>query len=139
MSYHQNSMSCYICRYSLAQLYGRVEEYFLDDLPDIILEHKVELCRLVMQVLDVVEPGLTRSRGMILYELHAPLLFIARGQWSAGVIDNPTLKSKMTEASAVLKEAADILCLEPEGTPEAEIGQGAKEALEQLNQSIADL
>ena len=111
----------------------------MDDLPDIILEHKVELCRLVMQVLDVVEPGLTRSRGMILYELHAPLLFIARGQWSAGVIDNPTLKSKMTEASAVLKEAADILCLEPEGTPEAEIGQGAKEALEQLNQSIADL
>lgn len=44
-------------------MYGRVEEYFLDDLPDILLEHKVEMCRLLLQVLDVVEPGYSRSRG----------------------------------------------------------------------------
>uniref|UniRef100_A0ABD2W0K5 SET domain-containing protein n=1 Tax=Trichogramma kaykai TaxID=54128 RepID=A0ABD2W0K5_9HYME len=128
-----------IPRFSLAQLYGRVEEYFLDDLPDVVLEHKIELCRLCLQVLDKIEPGLQRSRGMMLYELHAPLLFIAKGQWSAGAIDAPTLKSKMTEAAQILKEAADILCLEPAATPEAEIGQGAKLALEQLNKSIADL
>ena len=111
----------------------------LDDLPDIVLEHKVEYCRLVLQVLDVVEPGMRRSRGMTLYELHAPLMIIARGQWSAGVIDDATLKSKMTEAATILKEAADILCLEPKGTPEGDIGEEAKQSLVQLQASINDL
>ncbi|KAF7997635.1 hypothetical protein HCN44_006206 [Aphidius gifuensis] len=109
-------------KYSLVQLYGRVDEYMLDDLPDIILEHKVEMCHLILQVLNSVEPGYTRMRGLTLYELHAPLLFIAKSQWNAGVIDNDGLKPKMIEAANILKEAATILSLEPEDTPEGQIG-----------------
>lgn len=45
-------------------MYGRVDEYLLDDLPDVVLEHKVDMCRLLLQVLDVVEPGYSRVRGM---------------------------------------------------------------------------
>lgn len=44
-------------------MYGRVDEYLLDDLPDVVLEHKVDICHLLLQVLDVVEPGYTRVRG----------------------------------------------------------------------------
>ncbi|XP_058795738.1 LOW QUALITY PROTEIN: SET domain-containing protein SmydA-8-like [Phymastichus coffea] len=126
-------------KYSLCQLYGRVEQYLLEDLPDIVLEHKVDMCRQLLQVLDIVEPGMSRSRGIILYELHAPLLFIARSQWTASTIDNAALKSKMIEAMAILKQAADILSLEPKGTPEAEIAEGAKQAMAQLQTSIDDL
>ncbi|XP_011506599.1 PREDICTED: uncharacterized protein LOC105369055 [Ceratosolen solmsi marchali] len=110
----------FIKKYSLSQLYGHVNEYYLDDLPDVVLEHKVDICRLLLQVLDVVEPGLTRSRGMVLYELHAPLLFLAKNLWNADVIDAAALKSKMIEAASILKEAANILLLEPKGTAEAE-------------------
>lgn len=120
-------------------MYGRVDEYMLDDLPDIILEHKIEMCHLILQVLNSVEPGYTRMRGLILYELHAPLLFIAKSQWNAGVIDNAGLKPKMTEAANVLKEAATILSLEPEDTPEGQIGIVAKQSLIQLEQSIQEL
>lgn len=56
-------------RHSLSQMYGRVDEYLLDDLPDVILEHKVDLCRLLLQVLDVVEPGCTRVRGICFLQL----------------------------------------------------------------------
>ena len=35
----------------------------LDDLPDVVLEHKVDMCRSLMQVLDVIEPGYSRMRG----------------------------------------------------------------------------
>lgn len=45
-------------------MYGRVDEYLLDDLPDVVLEHKVDMCRLLLQVLDVIEPGYSRVRGM---------------------------------------------------------------------------
>lgn len=76
---------------------------------------------------------------MTLYELHAPLLFITKTQWNAGVIDEAALKSKMIEASQILKEAGTILCLEPPDTPEGRIGLAAKESLVQLEQSINNL
>lgn len=50
-------------KHALAQLYGRVENYLLDDLPDLLLERKVELCRLILKILDVVSPGDSRMRG----------------------------------------------------------------------------
>ncbi|KAM0735042.1 SET domain-containing protein SmydA-8, isoform B [Formica fusca] len=128
-----------ILRHSLTQMYGRVEEYLLDDLPDVVLEHKIDMCRLLLQVLDVVEPGYSRIRGMTLYELHAPLLFLAKGQWNTGVIDEAGLKSKMTEAANILKEAATILILEPPETAEGQIGIVARESLVQLEQSISNL
>ncbi|CAK9831508.1 SET domain-containing protein SmydA-8, isoform A [Anthophora retusa] len=126
-------------RHSLTQMYGRVDEYLLDDLPDVVLEHKIDMCRLLLQVLDVIEPGYSRIRGMTLYELHAPLLFVAKTLWNAGVIDEAALKSKMIEASNILKEAATILCLEPPETAEGQIGIVAKESLVQLEQSINNL
>lgn len=76
---------------------------------------------------------------MTLYELHAPLLFLAKGQWNAGVIDEAGLKSKMTEAATILKEAATILILELPETAEGQIGIVAKESLVQLEQSINEL
>ncbi|CAL7951702.1 unnamed protein product [Xylocopa violacea] len=126
-------------RHSLTQMYGRVEGYLLDDLPDVVLEHKIDMCRLLLQVLDVIEPGYSRIRGMTLYELHAPLLFIAKTQWNYGTIDEAALKSKMIDAANILKESATILSLEPPDTPEGQIGIVAKESLTQLEQSINDL
>ncbi|XP_032672669.1 uncharacterized protein LOC116844767 [Odontomachus brunneus] len=126
-------------RHSLSQMYGRVDEYLLDDLPDVVLEHKIDICHLLLQVLDVVEPGYTRVRGMTLYELHAPLLFLAKSHWNAGVISEASLKSKMTEAANVLKEAAMILILESLETVEGQIGLVAQESLLQLEQSINNL
>lgn len=126
-------------RYSLVQMYGRVDEYLLTDLPDVVLEHKAEMCRLLLQVLDVVEPGCSRARGMVLYELHAPLLILARGQWQAGVIDTNILKSKTTEAANILKESIRILCMEPSDTPEGQLGEESKPSLAELEKSISEL
>jgi len=79
------------------------------------------------------------SIGMTLYELHAPLLFLAKNQWNAGVIDEAGLKSKMIEVANILKEAALILAMEPAEMAEGQIGLVAKESLLQLEQSIRDL
>lgn len=76
---------------------------------------------------------------MTLYELHAPLLFLAKGQWNASVIDEAGLKSKMTEAANILKDATAILVLESPETAEGQIGIVAKESLAQLEQSINNL
>lgn len=52
-------------KHSLAQLYGRVDGYSLDELPDILLERKIELCRENLDALAVVAPGMSRIRGAL--------------------------------------------------------------------------
>lgn len=76
---------------------------------------------------------------MTLYELHAPLLFIAKNLFRTETIDDAALKSKMIEAAEILKEAATILSLEPHETIEGQIGQIAVQSLKELNASIKDM
>lgn len=53
-----------ILRSALTQLYGKADGYTLEDLPDLILERKVELCNQLLEVLNVIEPGRSRIRGI---------------------------------------------------------------------------
>lgn len=126
-------------RHSLAQLYGRVEGYLLDELPDILLERKIELCRQLLDVADVVEPGYTRLRAMTLYEIHAPLLNCAKSQYRVGVLKEEALRGKLEEAARYLEEAAAILRLEDPNSLEGMLGRMSEESLVQLRASIESL
>ncbi|XP_063895180.1 SET domain-containing protein SmydA-8 [Helicoverpa armigera] len=123
-------------KHSLAQLYGRVEGYGLDELPDLLLERKAELCRLVLSTLDVITPGDTRMRGMMLYELHAPLMFLARSEFGAGLITQEKLKDRLQEPIQCLAEAARILMREDPNSPEGITGRVAQQSMEQLKASL---
>lgn len=50
--------------HSLSQMYGHAEGYTLDMLPDILLERKSKFCKDLLSVLDIVDPGYTRIRGI---------------------------------------------------------------------------
>lgn len=127
-------MTC--LRHSLSQMYGRIEGYMLEDLPDVLLERKAELCRDLLQVLNVVEPGYSRIRAMTLYELHAPLILLAKNEKRHGLIDKPGLKMKLNEVVKLLEEAAIILGFESPSSPEGIIGIVAKQSLEQLRENL---
>ncbi|XP_026746343.1 SET domain-containing protein SmydA-8 [Trichoplusia ni] len=123
-------------KHTLAQLYGRVEGYGIDELPDLMLERKAEFCRLVLSTLDVIMPGETRMRGMMLYELHAPLMFLARSEFSAGLITQEKLKERLQEPIKCLAEAARILTREDPQSPEGITGLIAQQSMEQLTASL---
>lgn len=76
--------------------------------------------------------------GLTLYELHAPLLFLAKNLFHTETIDEAGLKSKMIEAAEILKEAAVILSLEFPDTVEGQIGQIATQSLKELEVSIKE-
>ncbi|XP_063243954.1 SET domain-containing protein SmydA-8 isoform X3 [Bacillus rossius redtenbacheri] len=126
-------------RLALSQLYGRAEGYHLDELPDILLERKADICRDLLAVADVVEPGLTRLRGMTLYELHAPVMVFAKHRHDYGEISAAEFRAKLEEAAAILQEAVRILLLEDPLTPEGAVGRVAEQSLQQLRASIASL
>ncbi|KAJ1521110.1 hypothetical protein ONE63_002812 [Megalurothrips usitatus] len=126
-------------KHSLAQLYGRVDGYSLDELPDVLLERKMELCTENLDALAVVAPGLTRVRGLTLYELHVPMILRARGRFQTDELTEAQLRQELTAAAAVLREATEILCLEDPTTPEGAVGAVARESLLQLQASIESL
>ncbi|KAK3925491.1 SET domain-containing protein SmydA-8, isoform A [Frankliniella fusca] len=126
-------------KHSLAQLYGRVDGYALDDLPDILLERKIELCKEILSALAVVAPGMSRVRGLTLYELHVPMILLARSRFQTDQLSESQLRQELTAAAKVLTEAADILCLEDPTTPEGSVGAMARESLVQLQASIDSL
>jgi hypothetical protein len=64
-------------RCSLSHLYGHAEGYLLDDLPDILFERKIEICKDILSVADVIEPGLSRLRGR--FSCSVTLIVFANG------------------------------------------------------------
>lgn len=133
---HPKNAYMTILRVALSQLYGKAEGYTMEDLPDLILERKVELCEQLLEVLDVVEPGYSRIRGITYYELHSPLLILARNQYSAGMINKEQLRRRLQQAIDCLGESAKILKGEPSCTLEGQLYQVARQAHEQLSSNI---
>lgn len=74
---HPHNVYMTSLRHSLVQWYGRAPGFTFEDLPDIMLERKIEMCRQVLQVVDVVKPGMNRFRGkhQLEYTIYIKFLF----------------------------------------------------------------
>lgn len=71
-----------------------------------------------------------------MYELHAPLLLLARNQYKTDVINEEQLRKKIDEALGLLEQSATILSLEPPSTSEGALAQMARQQFEQLKANI---
>lgn len=126
-------------RQTLIELYGRVEGYNMEDMPDIMLEHKCNMIRDVLKVLNIVEPGMTRLRAQMLFELHAPLLYIMKSGYSSGTVSGDELKKKISEITECLDTCATIMEWEDPTTAEGMLATIAKNASQQLQASLTSL
>ncbi|KFB42587.1 AGAP011523-PA-like protein [Anopheles sinensis] len=95
-------------------------------------EAKETLCQDLLEVIDQLEPGLSRLRGTIMYEMHVPLMVEAGQLFQRGAIQRPELRRRLKEVQRLLRESERILALEPEGTPEHGIAVAAREALKNM-------
>ncbi|XP_071455230.1 uncharacterized protein [Hetaerina americana] len=132
---HPNHSMLTCLRLTLCQLYGNTHKFKLSDFLPIMLEHKAELCKSIMKVADVVEPGLTRLRGTILHELFEPLQKLAKIAHKNGEIDKDEYSASIKNVVKLLEEAASILSLEESGSIEAIMGIQAKEKLHEMKNS----
>ncbi|XP_068151523.1 SET domain-containing protein SmydA-8 isoform X2 [Drosophila tropicalis] len=123
----------------LIEMYGRVQGYEMVQLNDNHLERKSELCRDVLKVLNIFEPGLSRSRAMNLYELHVPLVLLAKSGFITSKLNGGELRARLLEAIDLLKECVEILQLEDKSSQEGVLCGVAKKALEQLTISVEGL
>ncbi|XP_057378366.1 SET domain-containing protein SmydA-8-like [Daphnia carinata] len=136
---HPNHFLFTSARQSLSQLYGRDERFLLNSLTMEQLERKISICQQMLSVANIVEPGLTRIRGVTLYEMHAPMLLMARRTFEAGQCTSAEFKEKIEAVRSILSEATRILSLEDPASTEGAMGTAAVQALEQIQRWISSM
>ena len=86
---HPNHYHMTTCKHNLLQMYGRTEGCLIQDMDEEQLKRKEELCREHIAVLETIDPS--KIRLMIFaaaanFELHLPLLQVAKRKWEGGKI-----------------------------------------------------
>lgn len=71
---HQNHYLILSAKHSLCQLMGRSDGFIINELDLSQLQRKEDYCRDLLSVVNVFEPGASRLRGIICYEMHAPMM-----------------------------------------------------------------
>ncbi|KAE8741891.1 hypothetical protein FOCC_FOCC012543, partial [Frankliniella occidentalis] len=127
---HPNHFLLLGAKHSLSQVYGKVQGYLIHQLPDALLERKLTICRDILSIFDLLEPGVSRLRGITLYEMHAPIMILTTRQFEANAISRKDLRTRLREVASCLEQAAHILCLEPESSSEGAVGRAAQDALQ---------
>ena len=82
---------------------------------------------------------LSFSTGMLMYEIHMPLILLAKMKMENGEISKEEAKKEFHRAILNLKMSLDILKYEPDGSFEKNIYDGAKGSVEPLEAFVSSL
>lgn len=149
---HQNHYLILSAKHSLCQLIGRSDGFIINELDLTQLQRKEEYCRDLLNVVNVLEPGASRLRGIICYELHAPMMVKITREFENRTINSNQLRSRLKEVRLIglnnfsnysqkflfqqivrlLHESYEILRIEPVGSPEYSISLAAQDALRKM-------
>lgn len=129
---HRNHYIFLSAKHSLCQLYGKIDGYLINELNSDLLKRKEDYCRDLLEVVDILEPGCSRLRGVILYELHAPVMLQITGELQSGRIKLPEFKRRTKEVLRMLKESYEILQHEPTGSSEHQMAVASSAAIKQI-------
>lgn len=131
-SLHKNHYIFLSAKHSLCQLYGKTDGFLINEMSLDLLRRKEDYCRDLLEVIDVLEPGASRLRGVILYELHAPVMLQATNELQAGKVSNSDFKRRLKEVVQILKKSHEILKHEAIGTSEHQMAVASAAAIKQM-------
>jgi len=114
---------------------GRLPGYAMAQLKESDHKQKILLCQEVLEVLDIVDPGLTLGRGLMLFELHSTLVMLSNMEFEKNN-NSSALLSRLLEAETYLSESARILTVEPPNSPYGQLAANVKNSITDLSQYI---
>lgn len=129
---HRNHYIVLSAKHSLCQLYGKIDGFLINELSVEQLKRKEDYCRDLLEVIDILEPGSSRLRGVIFYELHAPVMLQITRELQMGKITNSDFKKRLKEVIQILKKSQNILQHEPTGTPEHQMAVAGAQAIKEI-------
>lgn len=94
---HPNHYLILSAKHSLCQLVGRSDGFIINELDLTQLQKKEQYCRDLLNVVNVLEPGNSRIRGIIMYELHAPMMVKITREFENRTINSKQLRCRLKE------------------------------------------
>lgn len=92
------------------------------------LERKIELCRDVLKVIDVVQPGLNRGRATTLYEIYTSMGALLKRNWSS----MPNRDEYISEMKRLLDDCLLVFEWEDESSLEYYLAQMCRKIAQDL-------
>lgn len=111
---HSNHFIMISIKNALIESYGHLKGHLLSELPDALLRRKIELCEEVLAILDVFETGKSRARGLMMYELHSAIAFLAQSRHQMRSISRAKYLKQLKRARNLLNDSLEILSWEDE-------------------------
>ncbi|XP_054268253.1 SET domain-containing protein SmydA-8-like [Macrosteles quadrilineatus] len=104
--------NCHIiqAKHALIQLYG----VHLSELSSEQLDYAESICNDLLDLADKLDPGMTRFRGTLLYDLQAIKVVKVKAEFEKDLITKDKAQELLTEVTELLQEATKILKHEPD-------------------------
>lgn len=83
---HEGNTHIIQVKYALTQLYGNIPGFLMHELNDAGLNRKISLCRELLDLADILEPGFNHFRGSLLLDLQGSLAVQAKREFNNGLI-----------------------------------------------------
>ncbi|XP_030026025.2 SET domain-containing protein SmydA-8-like [Manduca sexta] len=104
-----------------------------------IIRRKLELCKELMPVLEKLCPGISRTKAITLYELHAAMVMLAKKMFDGREINASVYLDELQSAEKHLKRSLEMLFIEPGNSPEGELCAKALEEYRALKGTMSKL
>ncbi|CAD7006252.1 unnamed protein product [Ceratitis capitata] len=125
---HEKNTHVLQVKYALTQLYGNAPGFQMHEMNDAAVKRKVELCQELLDIADILDGGFSIFRGNLLLDLQEALVVQAKREFEQGLLTKTNVQEKLAEAMELLKEAVEIMKLEPD----------MQEVLKERTQQLAD-
>lgn len=126
---HKNHYHLFTIKHNLIQLYGHQPGYFPNQMSDALLQKKIDMCRELLEIVDIIDPHSLRLAfytSIILFELHLALIQL-------------TLRNKPTDSNTKLQEAR-AFAERAKQVIESEIDSPAgKQLSDRINKGVEEL
>ncbi|KAI5755770.1 hypothetical protein M8J77_019534 [Diaphorina citri] len=107
---HDQNQHIVQAKLALLQIY----ETSVEELSEEQLIRKVNICRDLLSILDTLEPGITKLKAKILYDLQAGMVLLTKIQYEQDQLSLEEAKDNCEEAMRYLAESTEIIKTEPD-------------------------
>ncbi|XP_058461629.1 SET domain-containing protein SmydA-8 isoform X2 [Malaya genurostris] len=137
---HPNHYFLLTLKHSLIQMYGHLNGYLTSQLSDAILARKVEICREMMKVIDILDPDsfrLSLYAAVIFFEQQSALIEINERKLRSNVPkEDSSVQKNYNDALNCLKRAKEVLAYEMGTRQGKKLSEEVQKATERLEAMI---
>ncbi|XP_031638498.1 SET and MYND domain-containing protein DDB_G0273589 [Contarinia nasturtii] len=105
---HEQNTFVLQIKYALTQLYGNVSGFLWDEIGDTDLDRKISLCRELLEVAEILEPGKSVFRGRLLIDLQEALFVQTERLITNREISSIVAHERFNDQLKLLNEAKGI-------------------------------